>query len=69
MSTGVGTFAQTVHAEHGVELLQEDQPRVEAPGEQAAAPLLVRFVFSSPSIISRRHRRADGAEDDGQRHL
>lgn len=58
MSSGVGTFAQTVHAEHGVELLQEDQPRVEAPGEQAAVPPLVQvssFFFSIyfPSPLSR----------------
>lgn len=50
MSPGVGKFAQAVHAEHGVELLQEDQPRVEAAGEQAAAPLLVRAVFFPPFI-------------------
>lgn len=52
MPSGVGTLAQAVHAEHGVELLQEDQPRVEAPGEQAAVAPLVKVSFYFLQFIS-----------------
>lgn len=52
VSLGVRKPAQTLHAEHGVELLQEDQPRVEAAGEQAAAPPPFVFFLSSSLLQS-----------------
>lgn len=52
--SGIRTFAYTLHAEHGVELLQEDQPRVETPGQYrlpSAGVLCVSFLsFSSLSV-------------------
>lgn len=39
-----------MHAEHGVELLQEDQPRVETPGECPVIPVCggPPLLLSSP---------------------
>ena len=47
LSPGLRTPVQDVHAEHGVDLLQEDQPRVEAPGTPAGQHYNVYSMNSS----------------------
>lgn len=61
LPAGVAAPAQALHAEHGLELLQEDQPRVEAAGTDRAA------LQGFPDIPQDRTPRNGGEEQLGGR--
>lgn len=50
--TGIRASAQNVHAEHGMEVLQEHQPRMETPSEFKMSFILFIFFNIHSSLLS-----------------